>query len=185
MSKENKDEEKKENNEENKLVVSETAIKKIEEEIKKQNTISKEKMQKIHKIIFENIIYAIVILIYFILLNIGAITIDKEIYLTDLSVFSMISIGITIFVFEYAYKKDSGKYAIHGIELLVVSILTLLSKQIYTTYNEKYINILTIISLLFAIYFVVKSTIIYVKRKKESINEKYDRLWKSKIRKKQ
>lgn len=155
-------------NQENKISTEVKELETIEKEIKKQTIIPKEKMNKIYAKVFENILYAMVILLYFILINIGSTSIRQDIFITDLKVFSITSIIVTICVFEYAYKKESGKYTIHGIELLILSICTLLSIRIYTIYNRKFISAIASIALLFAIYYVGKSIIIYVKEKKKA-----------------
>lgn len=155
-------------NQENRISTEVKELETIEKEIKKQTIIPKEKMNKIYAKVFENILYAMVILLYFILINIGSTSIRQDIFITDLKVFSITSIIVTICVFEYAYKKESGKYTIHGIELLILSICTLLSIRIYTIYNRKFISAIASIALLFAIYYVGKSIIIYVKEKKKA-----------------
>lgn len=158
----------------NELAIKSEELEKIEKEIKEQTTIPKDKMKEIYKEVFKNIIFPIVILIYFILINIGYISIKKEIFVTELKVFSIILIITTICIFEYAYKKESGKYTIIGIELLMLAISTLASIRIYTIYNNKFISAITSISLLFAIYYVAKAIVIYVKKKREVVKTTND-----------
>lgn len=152
----------------NEITIKTKQLEKIEEEIKKQTTIPKEKMNKIYLKVFENIIFAVIVLIYFILINVGYTSIEQTVFLTDLKVFSITLIIATICVFEYAYKKESGKYTIHGIELLILSIASLLSIRIYTIYNSKFMSSITSIALLFAIYYVGKSIVIYIRKKREA-----------------
>lgn len=152
----------------NEIAIKTKELEKIEEEIKKQTTIPKEKMNKIYLKVFENIVFAIIVLLYFILINIGYKSIEQSVFITDLKVFSITLIIATICVFEYAYKKESGKYTIHGIELLILSIATLLSIRIYTIYNSKFVGIITTIALIFAIYYVGKSIVVYVRKKREA-----------------
>lgn len=158
----------------NELAIKLEELEKIEKEIKEQTTIPKDKMKEIYKEVFKNILFAIVLLIYFILINMGYISIKQEIFITDLKVFSMTLIITTICIFEYAYKKESGKYTIIGIEILMLAIATLLSIRIYTIYNNKFISTITSISLLFAIYYVSKAIVIYVKKKKEVVKTTND-----------
>ena len=122
-------------------------------------------MKRIYKKVFENILYAIIILIYFILINIGCKLLEQNIFIIGLKICSIASIIITIGVFEYAYKKESGKHTIHGIELLILSICTLMSRRIYKIHNRKFISAMVSIALLFAIYYVSRAIIIYVKEK--------------------
>ncbi|MCI8362749.1 MAG: hypothetical protein HFJ41_06505 [Clostridia bacterium] len=152
----------------------ETQLETIEEQIRKNNTTFKEEISKVYKDIFVNIIYANVILIYFILLIIGYKTIEKNIFLIGIKVLSVVSIMLTIFVYEIAYKKDSGKWAKRGIELMFLSIGTLISLKMYLHYNNKFVSSMTSLALLFSIYYVGNSIIIYMKQKKEAKKYKND-----------
>lgn len=154
--------------------ISEKELEKIGEEIKKQTTISEEKKKKINKRIFQNIMIAVVIVLYFIFINLGFYSLNPQTYLKDLQVFSMITIGITIIIFEIAYKKDSGKLAIYGIESLLVSICTLMTIYIGAYYNNKYSYIVNLITILFAIYYVTKCIIIYIKMRKIALKRVSD-----------
>ena len=84
----------------------------------------------------------------------------------------------TICIFEYAYKKESGKYTIKGIELMIVAIATLSMLHIYQIYNNKFVNIETIVALLFSVYYVVKTIVIYIKNKKE-IKQQVNNIYKT------
>lgn len=152
----------------------ETELETIEKEIKNNTTTFKEEMTKIYKNIFTNIMFANCILIYFILIIMGYKSINASIFLTDMKVFSITLIIATICVFEKAYKKDSGKNAINGIELMFLAISTLLCLKLYMHYNSKFISAVTSIALLFAIYYVGKSIVIYIKQKKEANKLKND-----------
>lgn len=170
------------NLEENKkeLIVKDTEefdkekLEKIEEEIKKQTTISDEKKKKINKRVLKNITVATVIVLYFIFINLGFKNLEPAKFLIDLQVFSILTIGITIVIFEVAYKKDSGELAIFGIESLILSICTLLTIYIGMYYKNKFTYIINVISMLFAIYYVGKSIVIYTKMKKKALKRVSD-----------
>lgn len=177
VSKINKKENKKKV-EENKLIVKKNSeelsinnekLEKIEEEIRKQKTISEEKSKKINKKIFINVIIAITIILYFIFINLGYSNIELEKYLVDLKVFSIITISITIILFEKAYKKDSAEITIFGIETLVLSIITLLTNYYCIKYTSKYPYIINSVAILFGLYYIVKSTVIYIKMKRKAL----------------
>lgn len=154
--------------------ISEVKLEEIEEEIKKQTTISDDKKKKIYKRIFKNIIAAIIVIIYFIFINLGYSKLNPEIYLIDQQVFSLINLGITIIIFEKAYKKDDGEIAVFGIEALALSICTLMTTLIVTKYNEKYTYAITTISMIFAIYYVAKSIVLYCKMKNKALKRTSD-----------
>lgn len=156
------------------LITDEKKLKKIEEELKQKTKIPEEKMRKIYSRIVENIACAIAFLVYYILIMIGYKNIDANIFITDLKVFSMATIITTVCIFEYSYKKDNGKNAILGMEFLVLSITTLLSLRLYIIYNAKFTSAVASVALLFALYYVVKSTIIYIREKKKAQKETID-----------
>ena len=146
----------------------------IEEERKKQKTISKVRKERIDKNILENLCFGIAFLFYFIFLNLGAMHIRPEIYLVDLKVFSLVSIAITIGTYERAYHKDSGRIAIHGIELMVLSIITLIALYIQQTYPAILTDILNAVAVLYAVYFVMKSIIVHLEMKKVALKRASD-----------
>lgn len=149
-------------------------LEKIEKEIKKQTTIPDEKKIKMNKRVFKNIMIAIVIVLYFTFINLGYYNIEPLKFLVDLQVFSILTIGITIILFEIAYKKDSGEITIYGIESLMLSICTLLTIYIGTYYKSKFSYIINTISMLFAIYYVGKSIVIYTKMKRKALKRASD-----------
>lgn len=147
-------------------IIPKEELEKIKKEIRNETSIPKEKRNELYKMMFENILFAIAILIYFIFIDIGYMLIKKQNFEITLKVSSMVFVICTIGIFEYAYKKESGKYTIKGIEMLLISITTLIIMQIYKFYNNKLINSITILALAFSIYYIVKSIIIYIKYKK-------------------
>ena len=124
--------------------------------------------------IFKNLLIAIGILIYFYFINLGYINIEKNTFITDLKVFSISILIISIILFEIAYKKDKGVIVIHGIEALVLAIVTmyLINPYFYMTPIFKLIPL--VIPFAFAIYYVVKSTIIYLRKRKEYVTSLSD-----------
>ena len=156
------------------ISIDDEKLEKIQKEINKQTKLSKDEKKKINKKIFQNIVMAIGIVVYFIFINLGFNNIEESTYLTDLKVFGAVTIGITIILFEKAYKKDSGELTIYGIEMLIIAICTLLTNYIYKFYYSKYIYIITSIAMLFAVYYVGKSIVIYVKMKNKALKKASD-----------
>lgn len=154
--------------------LEEKQLEAIEKERKKQRTISNIRKEKIDKNILENLCFGIAFLLYFIFLNLGAMHIRPEVYLVDLKVFSLVSIAITIGTYERAYHKDSGRIAIHGIELMVLSIITLIAIYIQQTYPSMLIDILNAVAVLYALYFVMKSIIVHLEMKKVALKRASD-----------
>lgn len=156
------------------ISIDDEKLEKIQKEINKQTKLSKDEKKKINRKIFQNIVMAIGIVVYFIFINLGFNNIEESIYLTDLKVFGAVAIGITIILFEKAYKKDSGELTIYGIEMLIIAICTLLTNYIYKFHYSKYMYIITSIAMLFAVYYVGKSIVIYVKMKNKALKKASD-----------
>lgn len=156
------------------ITIKEEQLEKIEEEIKKQKTIPEERKKKINKRVFQNIIIAVFIVLYFIFLNLGFAHIEAKSYIIVLQVLSMLTIAGTIIIFEIAYKKDSGELTIYGIEALALSITTLMTIYTLINFKDKYTYINNAISMLFGTYYVGKSIVVYVKMRKRALKRAND-----------
>lgn len=145
-------------------------IEKIDNTFEVKQKMPKQEKKYIYKRIVKDLGVAILITIYFIILILGFINVDNNIFLVDLKVFSISIVFSAIAIFEYAYKRDSGRFAIYGIEVLIVAITTLAGMYIIEI-NKDYFNIIiATISILFIIYYFIKSRLIYKKMKKEYYN---------------
>lgn len=89
---------------------------------------------------------------------------------TDL-IYNVCAIAILVFsliVLEIAYKKDSGKWAICGIEILILSVFALFSPYIFYRTNKLIVYIfITIVT----IYYIAKIIKIYFSEKKKYLTE--------------
>ena len=149
----------------NKLIVTNTKeqLEEIGKEIKKQKQSPKEVVNELRKIAFQNTLIAIAIFIYLIFVNLGYINIKPENFILDLQVFAVTLAVIAIIIFERAYKKDSGKLALNGIEVLALAIVTMLLPRIYFEQNHLFIWSIVVMSMIFGIYYEVKALILYIK----------------------
>ena len=127
----------------------------------------KEVNEKYMKKIYLNILKAILIVIYFFVLNLASENISAEHLERGIQLCTMIFLFMAIFIFEVAYKKDDDDLAIQGIEVLVLSAYTLTSQHITKKYNFNFKNYSLVASYFFAIYFIVKCIVIYTKGRKE------------------
>ena len=139
---------------------------KIEAEIEAAKKMPKDKKMQINKKVFTNVLWAIIATIYLILINLGGINVKKTIFETDLKVFSLCLLTITIIIFEKAYNKDSGTLAIFGIETLVMGIITLVSSYVYILYKNMFIYIIGTISGIAIMYYIIKCIIIIINERK-------------------
>lgn len=139
----------------------------VAKEIKLNKTIPQTEQNKINKRIFEEVCFAIIVMFYFNFIILGFINIETNIFLTDLKVFGIAILVLAIGIFEYAYKKDSGRYCAHGIEILILAFATMGLLYVQLMLEAKFIYIAAFITFLFAIYYIAKSIIIYHKMKKQ------------------
>ena len=95
----------------------------------------KEIKEKYSKEIYLNILKAIIIVLYFLVLNLAYENISAEHIELGIKIFTMVFLFISIYIFEKAYKKDDDKLAIQGIEILILSAYTLTSRHITNKFN--------------------------------------------------
>ena len=144
------------------------------EEIVNKKELPKSVNDKINKRVFENILIADLIMVFLYLITLGSLNIETAVFITDLKVFSVGLIILTIILFEYSYKKENANICIHGIECFVLAIFTLFSISLYTIYFKDFHLIVASTSYLFAIYYVAKAIIMQINMKKkyfESVND--------------
>ena len=124
--------------------------------------------------IFKNLLKAIGIMGYFIVLNFAYTRMNVDRLMNDIEVFSGIFLVLGLVFLERAYKKDSGKIAISGIELLCLSMHSLSINHVITFYQYDFRTYLVTSSYIFAIYYVLKSIVIYTKEKREYLKNLSD-----------
>ena len=127
----------------------------------------KEIKEKYSKEIYLNILKAIIIVLYFLVLNLAYENISAEHIELGIKIFTMVFLFISIYIFEKAYKKDDDKLAMQGIEILVLSAYTLTSRHITNKFNFNFKTYSLVASYIFAIYFIFKCIVIYTKGRKE------------------
>lgn len=128
----------------------------------------------IRKKIFENLIIAIAIMLYFILINFTQLRIEEDILLKGIKIASIIILFLSITIFEIAYHKDSGKITIYGIETLVLSWHTLTAWNLSNRLNIALQSYILFSTYAFAIYYTLKCIIIYTNEKRKYANSLSD-----------
>ena len=160
-----------ENNVEKKEHTKLIKFEEIKNIFRKKKKIPKEERKKIHKPVWINIAFTLIVLLYFSFLIIGFYNIDKNVYQIDLKVFSLCILFFAIILLERAYKKDNGRIAIYGIETIIISIITLGLIYVNLMMSSTYIKIVLIILGVAVVYYLIKSIIINIRgRKKYFIN---------------
>lgn len=129
----------------------------------KNKNIDEKYMNKLYL----NILKAVIIVFYFLILNLTYENISAEHLETGIKILTMTFLFISIYLIEKAYKKDNGDLALSGIEILILSAYTLTTKYITTKYNLNFKIYSLISSYVLAIYFVFKSIVIYTQGRKK------------------
>lgn len=123
--------------------------------------IPKKVREKIYTKVFIEFGMAILVFVYFIFINLGYIKLDRQVFKEDLHSFAGFFIVFTVIIFEIAYKKDSGLIAMRGVEVLVLSILTLFMPYVYF-YRSAALKFLYSFSAMYiGIYYSIKALIVY------------------------
>lgn len=147
--------------------MNETTIEKIEKEIDEKTKLPKDTKEKIIKEVFTNIVMAIGVMVYLTFLILGSVGAVKNIRIIDFNIFSIILLGISILLFEIAWKRGSGKLAMHGIELLAIALFTLFLPYIIFELNSPYKKFYLIASAYTTVYYSIKSIYIAIKSRKK------------------
>ena len=147
--------------------MEEKITKEMQEKLEEKIKLPKEIKEKQNKIAMENFFYAIFMSVYFIFLNMGFHNIVKHIFVVDTQVFSGIALVTAIILFEKAFKKENGNIAIHGIEILVLAIITLFIPFIYYMNMDFTSLIMVILIAGFNLYYLTKVVVIRLKIQSE------------------
>lgn len=151
--------------------INEEQLDKIETEIKTTKGNKKIKTKKetksIYKKILVNIIIAMLMIIYFILLTVGANKISSIDYIFDLKTFAMIHLFVTILLFEIAYNKDDFTFAMYAIEMGVVGGLTIYLIDIFVRKTDLVNTYIAGCVFLAVIYYLIKIAVIRIRSPKE------------------
>ena len=145
-------------------------IKEAVEIIAEKKKMPKELKNKIDKIALANFFMAIILMIILISIHVLKAKLPSEYLYIITKILPVTMALITIIVFEMAYKKDSGKLCITGIELLIFSICVLFIPYAYKYHSHKVISFTKVLPIFWAIYYDFKIMIIYIKNKNDYKN---------------
>ena len=124
--------------------------------------------------IFKNLLKAIGIMGYFMVLNLAYTRMNTERLMNDIEVFSGMFLVLGLIFLERAYKKDDGTKALSGIELLCLSMHSLSINHVITFYQYDFRVYLLTSSYVFAIYYVLKSIVVYTREKRQYLKKLSD-----------
>jgi len=124
--------------------------------------------------ILTNLIYMILVIIYFVTFNIQGLLLDSKMLINYINTSSMMFLLLAIVIFEMAYKKSKGKIYIYGIEFLILSTVTLFIRHIPKTIDCSQKKYTEIIIYTFIIYYLLKSAIQYTIKKHNELKSLSD-----------
>lgn len=128
----------------------------------------------INRNVYENILLAVTIMLYFILINFAYYNIGEISLILGLKIASTVLLILGIIFIEIAYNKENGKIAFHAIELLVLSGFTLSIKHIVEIRNLDFPDFIVLSSYVFSIYYIFKAVILYTKERREYLKSLSD-----------
>lgn len=132
------------------------------------------KNKKVSENVFINILLAVAIMLYFIIINFSYYKLEANIFILGLKILSTLVLCLGIIFLEISYNKDSGKLAINALEILVLAGYTLSIKHVVEVGNFKFENYILISSYAFSLYYLLKAIIIFTKERKEYLRSLSD-----------
>jgi len=149
-------------------------IEQLEKVIEEKKKIPKEVKEKINSKAFINIAIAAIIIVYLGTLNFGMNNISTDIYIICLRVFSIVLLVVSIFLFEFGYRKDNGEIWLHGVESMAIAIFSLYLIYFYSIFYSNYGKVILTAGIIVLIYYAIKIVIIQRRIEKEYIKSLTD-----------
>ena len=140
---------------------------KIEERLEKAKVLPQEVKEKIDKIFFLNNVVAIIIMFYFAIINYSYYKMRTEDFINVMKFFALAMGIFSVIIFERSYRKDNLKITLVGIETLVCGIVASFIPYIYVYGQSIYRGFIMTIPIIFGAYYVLKTIISYVIRKRK------------------
>lgn len=139
----------------------------VVKELATKITIPKGIQEAIYSKLFKNLWIAVVMILYFIFVNLGYIKLSPVVFESDLHVFAGILIILTIVCFEIGYRKDSFDMSLYGTELLFLSIVTLFMPYIYFHRGPVLKFTYSFVAVYILIYYLGKCLFVYISEVKK------------------
>lgn len=143
-------------------------------EIEEKRKLPHEVKENIKTNIFHNLIVAAIILAYFAAINIFYYCFDSKMFLYYMKYFALGIIIVTVIDIELAYRKNSKKLWIIGLELLACGILSLYIPYIYVHTTAYLRNSVMILPAGLLMYYIFKSIVIFKQNQFKYINNLSD-----------
>lgn len=130
-------------------------------EIEEKRKLPQDVKENIKTNIFHNLIAAVIILAYLAAINVIYYTFKQNDFEYYMKYFALGIIVVTVIDLELAYRKDSKKLWLIGVELLASGILSLYIPYIYLHTTAYLRNCVMLLPAVLLIYYAFKSMIIF------------------------
>ena len=130
-------------------------------EIEEKRKLPQDVKEKIKTNIFHNLIAAVIILAYLAAINVIYYSFKQNDFEYYMKYFALGIIIVTVIDLELAYRKDSKKLWLIGVELLACGILSLYIPYIYLHTTAYLRNCVMLLPAVLLIYYAFKSMIIF------------------------
>lgn len=134
-------------------------------EIEEKRKLPKSVKDEIVVKIFHTLIVAIIIVLYFLTVNLFYYNFEAAQFEVFMKYYALIIIVATVVMFEVGYRKDSIKFAVIGVELLACGILSLYIPYIFLHTTKALRLSIMILPIPVLLYYLFKSLFIYKKDK--------------------
>ena len=126
------------------------------------------------KDVITNVVYLILIIIYFVCFNTQVTPLEQTILIKYIDISSLVFLIIAIVMFEVGYRNKITKIFINEVEFLVLTIATLLIKHIPKTLGYTMKQYTETVTCAFIAYYILKSVIMYTKLKHDELKNLSD-----------
>ena len=148
---------------------------KLEERIEESKKLPQEIKDSIDEICFLNNAIATLLMFFFAVINYTYYHLDVENFMSVCKYMGLGMAVVSVCAFEFAYRKDSFPLSLYGIETLSCAIITSYIPYLYIYAEDYYRGIIMTTPIIFAAYYVLKTTVSYViryrKYRKETITD--------------
>lgn len=124
--------------------------------------------------VLANLAYSSMIMIYFMFFNIQYEVLPAETLIKYINISSIAFLAISVLIIELSYRKEDENILLYGLEFLVLAIFTLLIQHMPQLFNCNTQTYILIGSYLFAIYYMLKSTVLYTKERQDELKKLSD-----------
>ena len=139
----------------------------VKEELYKMKKITPELKQKRRRILLKNFVIIVFIIAYLGILALAFYKMELNSLSLYLKILSIAFLGFSIFKFEQGYRKDDERIFLTGVEILILSLITLFMTSFINFEEHVFKNIIIGIGIFAIVYYSLKTYILRRKIKKE------------------